>query len=167
MTNTTPPFTNTFELTTDDLVDYLRVAQRTLNSIGMAAGIAGMAYGAYLGWQGDIPLGGVLAAMGAFLFLISATRYADRLRARSIGRRIIGTQATFSIDEGGIDSNTVAGHAHASWAVVDNVMESPEMIVLRRGRMTVLWMPKRAMGSPAERDATLEFIRAHVTGITR
>ena len=164
MTDTGPPYRASFELTADDLVDYLRVAQKTLNNIGIGAGILGMLYGGYLAWNGDIALGGVLFAMGAFLLLISATRYADRLRARSIGRRIIGTQASFTIDEGGIDSTTVAGTSHASWAVMDNAIESPEMLVLRRGRLLVLWLPKRAMGTPAERDAMLEFIRAHISG---
>lgn len=161
MSNAAPPFSTTFELTTDDLVDYLQVAQKTLNTIGMAAGILGIFYGAYLAWLGEAALGAVLAVMGAFLFLVSATRYADRLRARSIGKRIVGTQATFTIDEGGIDSSTAIGRAHVSWSGLDNLLESPQVVVLRRGRRTVLWLPTRAMGSPVERDAMLDFIRAH------
>ncbi|HEY8135283.1 MAG TPA: YcxB family protein [Candidatus Limnocylindrales bacterium] len=163
MTNTEPPFTVTFELTTEDLVDYLRVAQKSLNTIGMAAGVVGMLYGAYMAWTGDVVVGGVLVAMGAFLILVSATRYADRLRARSVGKRIIGTQATITFDDGGIASSTAGGSGHASWAAVDNIMESPETLVLRRGRLTKLWLPKRALGTPAERDALLDYIRAHVS----
>lgn len=163
MTNTEPPFTVTFELTTEDLVDYLRVAQKSLNTIGMAAGVVGMLYGAYMAWTGDVVVGGVLVAMGAFLILVSATRYADRLRARSVGKRIIGTQATITFDDGGIASSTAGGSGHASWAAVDNIMESPETLVLRRGRLTKLWLPKRALGTPAERDAMLDYIRAHVS----
>jgi hypothetical protein len=106
----------------------------------------------------------VLVAMGAFLILVSATRYADRLRARSVGKRIIGTQATITFDDGGIASSTAGGSGHASWAAVDNIMESPETLVLRRGRLTKLWLPKRALGTPAERDALLDYIRAHVSG---
>lgn len=167
MSNTEPPFTVTFELTTEDLVDYLRVAQRSLNTIGMTAGVLGMIYGAYLAWTGDVAVGAVLLAMGAFLFLISATRYADRLRARSVGKRIIGTQATLTFDEGGIASSTAAGSGHASWASVDNILEGPETLVLRRGRLTKLWLPKRALGSSAEGAATLDFVRAHVSGTGR
>jgi YcxB-like protein len=167
VSNTDPPFTVTFELTTEDLVDYLRVAQRSLNTIGMAAGALGVIYGAYLAWTGDVVVGAVLLAMGVLLFLISATRYADRLRARSVGKRIIGTQATLTFDEGGITSSTAAGSGHASWASVDNILESPETLVLRRGRLTKLWLPKRALGAPAERDALLDFIRAHVSGAGR
>jgi hypothetical protein len=163
VTNTEPPFTVTFELTTEDLVDYLRVAQKSLNTIGMAAGVVGMLYGAYMAWTGDVVVGGVLVAMGAFLILVSATRYADRLRARSVGKRIIGTQATITFDDGGIASSTAGGSGHASWAAVDNIMESPETLVLRRGRLTKLWLPKRALGTPAERDAMLDYIRAHVS----
>ena len=162
MSNSAPPFTTTFELTTNDLVDYLQVAQKTLNTIGMAAGILGIVYGAYLAWLGEVALGAVLALMGVFLFLVSATRYADRLRASSIGKRIVGTQATFTVDDGGIDSSTAAGRTHVSWARVDNLMESPQVMVLRRGRTTVLWLPTRAMGTPAERDAMVDFIRTHV-----
>jgi hypothetical protein len=161
--NTQPPFTVTFELTTEDLVDYLRVAQKSLNTIGMAAGLVGILYGAYMAWTGDVVVGGVLVAMGAFLILVSATRYADRLRARSVGKRIIGTQATITFDDGGIASSTAGGSGHASWAAVDNIMESPETLVLRRGRLTKLWLPKRALGTPAERDAMLDYIRAHVS----
>jgi hypothetical protein len=161
--NTQPPFTVTFELSTEDLVDYLRVAQKSLNTIGMAAGVVGMLYGAYMAWTGDVVVGGVLVAMGAFLILVSATRYADRLRARSVGKRIIGTQATITFDDGGIASSTASGSGHASWAAVDNIMESPETLVLRRGRLTKLWLPKRALGTPAERDAMLDYIRAHVS----
>ena len=164
MTNTQPPFTVTFELTTEDLVDYLRVAQKSLNTIGMGAGVVGMLYGAYMAWTGDVVVGGVLVAMGAFLILISATRHADRLRARSAGKRIIGTQATLTFDEGGIASSTTTGSGHASWAAVDNIQEGPETLVLRRGRLTKIWLPKRALGTGAERDALLDFIRAHVSG---
>ena len=164
MINTQPPFTVTFELTTEDLVDYLRVAQRSLNTIGTWAGVVGMLYGAYMAWTGDVVVGGVLVAMGAFLILVSATRYADRLRARSVGKRIIGTQATLTFDEGGIVSSTAGGSGHASWAAVDNIIEGPETLVLRRGRLTKIWLPKRALGTGAERDALLDFIRAHVSG---
>ncbi|MEP7360381.1 MAG: YcxB family protein [Chloroflexota bacterium] len=160
--STEPPFTDSFQITRDDMVDYLRVAQRTLNTIGMGAGIVGALYGIYLAYLGDTALGIVLLVMGAFLFLASATRYMDRLRAASIGKRIIGTQATLTVGDSGIDSDTVAGNAHVSWSQADNVVESPQTIVLRRGRLTICWIPTRAMGLPAERDAQLEYIRAHV-----
>lgn len=163
MSNTAPPFRISFELTTDDMVDYLRVAQKRLNSIALAAAVLGMLYGAYLAWLGDVAFGAVLAVMAASLLLVSATRYADRLRAKSIGKRLIGTQATFTIDDGGIDSSTAVGSAHISWGVVDNFMEGAQTIVLRRRRMTLLWLPKRALGEPAEREAALKFIRAHAT----
>ena len=164
MTENHPPFTISFELQTEDLVNYLRVAQRGLNSIGLGAGFVGMIYGAYIAWSGDVVVGAVLAAMGAFLFLVSTTRYADRLRARSVGRRIIGTQATLTFDEGGITSSTAGGTGHASWAAVDNIVESEDTLVLRRGRLTKVWLPKRALGGDEESDALLEFVRAHVTG---
>lgn len=167
MTSTQPPFTVTFELTTEDLVEYLRVAQKSLNTIGMAAGVVGMLYGAYMAWTGDVVVGGVLVAMGVFLILVSATRYADRLRARSVGKRIIGTQATLTFDEGGIASSTASGGGHASWAAIDNIQESPETLILRRGRLTKLWLPKRALGTGAERDALLGFIRTRVSGAER
>jgi hypothetical protein len=167
VTDSLPPFTVRYELRTEDLVDYLRLAQKNLNNIGIGAGLLGLLYGAYLAWGGDAVLGAVLAAMGAFLIVVSATRYADRLRARSVGRRIIGTQATLTFDEGGIASSTAGGIGHASWAAVDNILESPETIVLRRGKLTKIWLPKRALGSPEESATILEFIRAHVTGITR
>src|SRR5687768_7031325 len=78
-----PPFTVRFEIGTEDLVDYLRLAQKNLNNIGIAAGTAGVIYGVYLAWTSDFGPGALLAAMGAFLILVSATRFADRLRARS------------------------------------------------------------------------------------
>ena len=167
MTDSQPPYNVRFEIQTEDLVDYLRLAQKNLNNIGIGAGMLGILYGAYLAWTSDVAIGAVLAAMGAFLIITSATRFADRLRARSIGRRIIGTQATLSFDEGGIASSTAGGTGHASWAAVDNILESPETLVLRRGKLTKVWLPKRAFGAPEESDAILEFIRAHVTGITR
>ena len=167
MTDTQPPFDVSYEIQAEDLVDYLRLAQRNLNNIGVGAGFVGILYGAYLAWSSDVVLGAVLAAMGAFLIIVSATRHADRLRARSVGRRIIGTQATLTFDEGGIASSSAGGTGHASWASVDNVLESPQTLVLRRGKLTKIWLPKRALGSPDESAAILEFIRAHVSGITR
>lgn len=161
MSNTAPPFHISFELTTDDMVEYLRVAQKRLNTIAVVAALLGVLYGAYLAWLGDVLFGVVLAAMAAILFLVSATRYVDRLRAKSIGKRLIGTQATFSIDKSGIDSSTAVGSARIPWGNVDSFVEGPHTIVLRRKRLTLLWLPKRAMGEPAERDAALKFIRAH------
>ena len=157
----TDKFQLTFELTTQDVVDYLRVAQRVLNNVGMGAAIVGVLYGIYLAAYGDVVLGGVLVAMAVFLFLASATPYMDRLRARSIGKRIVGTRASYTIDEGGIESITVAGKRHVPWSAADNLNEGPAVIILRRARATIVWLPKRAMGSPAEQDALLEFIRAH------
>jgi hypothetical protein len=162
VTNNAPPFTVSFELTTEDLVDYLRVAQKGLNSVGIAAGVIGILYGAYLAWTGSVTLGAVLGGMGAFMFLVSATRHADRLRARSAGKRIIGTQSTFTIDESGIAASTAGGTGHAPWASVDNIVESPRVVVLRRGRATKIWLPKRALGSAEESESLLRFVRAHV-----
>ena len=157
-----PPFRGTFEISVEDMVDYLRVAQRTLNIFGVGASVVGAAYGVYVASHGDIPLGVVMVAMGTFLLAASATRFFDRFRARRVGKRILGTTASFVIDEGGIDSNTVAGQAHFPWSAADNISESAQVMILRRGRMTVVWMPKRAFGAPAERDALLAFVRAHV-----
>ena len=159
---TTPPFTVSFQITLEDLVDYLRVTQRTLNNLGMGAGLVGAVYGIYLAYLGDAALGAVLLVMGVFLFLASATPYLDRVRARPIAKRIAGTQATFVMDEGGISSDTFAGKSHITWNAADRTAESPDVIVLRRGRNSVMWLPTRAMGSPDERDALLAFIRAHV-----
>ena len=89
--------------------------------------------------------------------------YADRLRARSAGKRIIGTQATITFDEGGINSSTASGGGHAAWSAVDNIVESPETLVLRRGRVTRLWLPKRALGSPAESSAILARMEARMS----
>jgi hypothetical protein len=167
VTDAGPPFNVRYEIHAEDLVDYLRLAQKNLNNIGIGAGMLGVLYGSYIAWTGDAVLGAVLAAMGAFLIIVSATRHADRLRARSVGRRIIGTQATLTFDEGGIASSSAGGTGHASWASVDNVLESAETLVLRRGKLTKIWLPKRALGSPGEAAPILEFIRAHVSGITR
>jgi hypothetical protein len=156
-----PPFTDTLELKTDDLVDYLRVAQRTLNGVGMGGGVVGVLYGVYLASIGEVALSGVLVVMGIVLFLASATRFMDRLRASSIGKKIVGTKATFVVGDNGIDSTTIAGKTHIAWSSSDNVAESDRVIVLRRGRVTVVWLPKRAMGTDAEREAQLEFIRGH------
>lgn len=165
MSDPGPPFTISFELKRDDLVDYLRLVQKNLNKIAVGAGLVGILYGAYMAWSSsDVVPGAVLAAMGAFLILVSVTPYADRLRARTVGKRIIGTQQTFTIDEGGISSSAAGGTGRAAWSTVDNVLESAETLVLRRGRLTKIWMPKRALGTPEEADPILEFIRAHVTG---
>ena len=158
----TQPYHLTFELTTQDVVDYLRVAQRVLNYVGMGAGVVGVLYGIYLAAYGDVVLGGVLVAMAVLLFLASATPYMDRLRARSIGRRIVGTRASYTIDESGIESTTVAGTRLVPWSAADNLNEGSGVIILRRARATIVWLPKRAMGSPAEQEALLAFIRAHV-----
>jgi hypothetical protein len=160
--STAPPFSFSFELTTQDVVDYLRVAQKTVNNVGIGAGIIGVLYGISLGYLGDVALGIVLIVMAVFLLLASATSYMDRLRARSVGKRIVGTRASYTIDEGGIDSTTVAGQRHVPWSDADNVLEGSAVIIVRRARTTIAWLPKRAMGSPAERDALLEFIRAQV-----
>ncbi|HUP83934.1 MAG TPA: YcxB family protein [Candidatus Limnocylindria bacterium] len=157
-----PPFTVTFEVGTDDIVDYLQLAQKRLNAVGMGAGSLALLYGFWIAVQGDPLLGAVMSLMGGLLLVGSATRYADRLRARTIGRRIVGTQVAFSIGEGGIESTSGTIRRNAAWSTVDNVLESDSMIVLRRGRLTVVWLPKRAMGSPEQRDAALEFIRSHV-----
>jgi hypothetical protein len=157
-----PPFNVSFVVTAEDLVDYLQLAQRRINAVGIGAGSLALLYGFWIAVQGDAALGAVMSVMGGLLLLGSATRWADRLRARTIGRRIVGTAVTLVVDEGGIASTSGSSQRHAAWDTVDNILESDALIVLRRGRLTVVWLPKRAMGSPDERDATVAFIRAHV-----
>ena len=123
-------------------------------------GIIGALYGAYLAYLGDTALGVVLIVMGAFLFLASATRYMDRCGAVHRQARH-GTPATFTVvtsastphRRGQCPRLLVAGRQRHREPADDRAPSRP---------VTVCWIPTRAMGSAAERDAQLAFIRAHV-----
>ena len=154
-----PPYQVTFVITTEDLVDYLRVVQRTLNMFAAAAGAVGIIGSLIVAVLVDPVSAVVLLLVGGFLLLSASTRYFDRWRARRQGRSVIGTNATFTISKAGIEARTGTGTGHISWPDVTRVSESSAMLVLMRDRLTLGWLPKRALGPDPRREQVLAFIR--------
>ena len=152
-----PPYRIEFEITRDDLVDYLRLAQRTLNAVGVVGAVVAFSVAVLLVVFDEIPFGLLIAGLGLFWMISAGTPIVDRLRAGRVGRSIIGTPASFVVGEAGLEVVTATGSGHIPWSAITRVVEGPKMVFLKRDRLLVAWLPKRATS-----DEVLAYIRANV-----
>ena len=157
-----PPYRVEFVVTTDDLVEYLRLAQKTLNTVGVVGGLLAAITGLLFAYFGDVALGAGGVVIGLIWLLFAGTTYVDRWRVGRQARSIIGTSAGFVLDASGIDVQGATGTGHVPWSTVTRVLESSTTVILKRDRLTLAWLPKRVLGSSAHPEEVLSFIRRAV-----
>ena len=156
-----PPFEIKFTITIDDVVAYLRLLQRMLNAIGVILGLVVMSIGGILGVLTLDAFTGVWTfGIGLLFVLLAGTEFLDRWRVQRSARRLIGSKCTLKFDEDGIDADTVSGSGHVPWTSVTAVKRSDRVLIVKRDRVPIVWIPSRAFASAAEGDALEAFIRS-------
>lgn len=158
-----PPIKVSFTITVDDVVAYVRLMQQRLNRIGVALGLAVMTVGGILGIVTlDAFTGLWTLAIGVLFVVLAGTEYLDRWRVQRGARSLIGSQASFTFDERGIDAHTVTGSGRVPWSALTELKRDARVIVIKRDRIPVVWIPTRAFASTDERAAVEEFIARHL-----
>ena len=68
--------------------------------------------------------------------------------------------ASFTFDDGGIDADTVTGSGRVEWSALTQMKRDERVLVIKRDRIPVVWIPARAFASTADRDELEEFVLA-------
>ncbi len=156
----TPPFRISFTITVDDVVVYLRLLQQRLNRIGVLLGLIVMGVGAVLAVLTLDAFTGVWTfAIGVLLVIVAGTEFLDRWRVQRSARSLIGSNASFTFDEEGIEADTVTGSGRVEWSALTELMRDDRVMVIKRDRIPVVWIPARAFASAEERAALEAFVR--------
>ena len=159
----TPPIKVEFTISVDDFVGYLRLLQRRLNAIGIVMGVAVMGFGAVIAVMTSDPITGVWTfGIGVALVALAGTEFLDRWRVQRGARSLIGTEASFTFDEQGIAAESVTGSGKVAWSSLTMLLRNERVMIVKRDRVPVLWIPRRAFASPAEADSLVEFIESHI-----
>jgi len=152
-----------FTISVDDVVAYLRLLQRRLNTIGVILGIVIMGIGSVLAViTNDASTGVWTFAIGALFVVLAGTEFLDRWRVKRSARSLIQSKASFSFTDAGIDADTVSGSGHVPWSNVTALKRDQRVMIVMGGRVPVCWIPARAFATAADADALAEYIETHL-----
>lgn len=159
-----PPYKLVFTITEDDVVAFVRLLQRRLNMIGTALGLVVMTVGGIIGVLARDPFTGVWTFLVGLLFVVlSGTEFLDRWRVKRGARSLIGSTGSFIIDERGITADPPTDAGRRAWSEITDIQENDRILIVKRGRTPVVWVPKRAFASDDEAAAVVSFVRAHIS----
>jgi hypothetical protein len=156
----TEPHTVSFTITVDDVVGFLKLQQQTLNRVGLALGLAALLVGAgYAAFAADLFSALWFGGIGIVILIAAGTDVFDRWRVQRGARSLIGSTASFTLDDEGIASETITGSGRVPWSSVTRLLQSDRTLLIKRDRVPVAWIPTRAFASPDELNATVAFIQ--------
>lgn len=155
MTDTTsagPPYKLSFETTVDDIIDASRLHQKTLTNVLtwtglLLIGAAGLL--ATLGSELWIPL--LLTFYGVLLLVYSQGRALARWRVGRAAKSLVGRHMTVTINRNGVDVNGAESGTQLAWAGLSTVISDDRVLLLKRDRVPVFWIPTTAFTSPEQR----------------
>lgn len=156
-------FSFSFTVTVDDVVDYLRVVQRTMNLVGLALGVGMVALGIWIAFiyesfvDGSVPV-----LLGLATAFAAQTRFLDAWRVRRNARGILGTGALLQFGEDGLIAKLATGEGSVPWSTVTRTRSSDRTLVFMRDRLTVAWLPTRVFVSAEQRESFKSFVAAHL-----
>lgn len=158
-----PSYSVTFTVRVDDVVAFLRLQQKTLNRIGTGLGIVALVLGTVFAiFAADLVSALAFGLIGLVFLFSGGTEIVDRWRVRRGGRSIVGSDPTYIFDDVGIKSNTYEGSGRIPWTDITDMDSNDRVLVVKRGRAPVAWIPKRAFASTEEAAEVEDFIRGHV-----
>jgi hypothetical protein len=159
-----PPFRVSFTATVDDIVAFVRLLQRRLNMIGIGLGLAVMTVGGIVAVLAADPFTGAWTFIVGLLFvLLSGTEFLDRYRVRRSAKSLIGSDFAYLFDSKGVSVVPPTETGRVSWSEISDVVENERVLILKRGRTPVVWVPKRAFSSAEEAAAVAEFARGNLS----
>jgi hypothetical protein len=154
-----------FTISVDDVVAYLRLLQRRLNTIGVILGLVVMGIGSVLAIITNDAVTGVWTfAIGALFVALAGTEFLDRWRVKRSAKSLISSKASFVFRDNGIDADTVSGSGHVPWSNVTELKRDQRVMIVMGGRVPVCWIPARAFATAADADALADFISSHLGG---
>ena len=80
----------------------------------------------------------------------------------ALGSRLLGETAAFKFDESGIRPDAGTGTDKVEWSDVTELLKNRRVLILKRGRNPLVWIPTRAFVTPEDERALIDFIEAHI-----
>lgn len=155
-----PPYRVNFIITADDVVAFVRLLQRRLNTIGVILGLSVMTVGGIIGLLARDPLTGVWTFLVGLVFVVlSSTEFLDRWRIRRGAKSLVGATGSFVIDGRGITADPPTDAGPVPWSDVTDVVENERVLIVKRGRTPIVWIPKRALGTVEQAAELSAYIR--------
>ena len=151
-----------FVIKSDQLVDFLKLRQRTLNRVGGFIAIALIVVGVYFVVSGDRLLGAFEILVGGAMLVTSQTRIFESWRVKRAGKAVIGTRAKLQVDEAGIHVENAGQSGSAEWSAITELKISDSTIIPMRGRLPLGWMPTEAFASPEARSLAISFMHEQI-----
>jgi len=149
-----------FEITLDDLVDFLRLDQKVLNATGAIGGLAMIAVGVvFIVGSGDLIFGLLSMLLGLGWIGLSHTRHFDRWRTGRQARAIIGRKVRLSVGKTGIEVTSNETETKVDWSGATGVKDDERMVIVARQRRPALWIPTRAFASADQRAEAIAYMR--------
>ena len=101
----------------------------------------------------------LLVFCGALLVIYSRGRTLARWRVGRAAKSLIGRNMTVTIDRNGIDVKGGESGSQLAWAGLSAVISDAQVVLLKRDRMAVFWIPNTAFASPEQRAEVETYIR--------
>jgi len=154
-----PPYRVSFTITVYDVVAYLRLMQRRLNLVGTAIGLLVMSVGGTVALALQDGLTGAWTfGIGLMFIFFANSERLDRWRVRRSARSLIGSTSSFVFDDAGIKAETFTGSGRVPWADITAMLQNERVLVVKRGRVPIVWIPKSAFASEKDQSEVEEFI---------
>lgn len=155
-----PPYQLSFEITVDDIIDASRLNQKRLALLLRATWVllfVGAGLLLALGYDPWIPA--LLAFYATLLLIYSEGRALARWRVGRVAKSLIGRYMEVVIDRNGVDVNGAESGSQLGWAGLSAVISDVRIVLLKRDRLPVFWIPNTAFASPEHRDEVETYMR--------
>jgi hypothetical protein len=159
-----PPYELSFEISVDDIIDASRLHQKRLTNILTWTGlllIGGAGLLATLGIELWIPA--LLVFYGALLLIYSQGRALARWRVGRAAKSLVGRYMTVKIGRNGVDVNGPESGNQLAWDGLSTVLSDDRVVLLKRDKVPVFWIPTSAFTSPEERIEVETYMRNQIT----
>jgi hypothetical protein len=118
--------------------------------------------GVLIALAGDLQIGLSVGIFGMLMLGLTWIRFMDRWLYANRGRGVMGETCEYVVDDRGIHYQHPLGSGDLPWSALTDVQSNEKSILFKRDRVLAAYVPTIAFSSQAEREAFLEFARAHV-----
>ncbi len=142
-----------------------RRAYRLMSVFPAILAITGLAVLPFLGWPAGAPEALTLWTIAVLMFgLASMLPAITRRRLVRNYPELFDEETVITIDGTGLHARKGAARSDRDWVGITDYIENHEFIVIRRGRLPIAIIPKRAFREPADQALFVAVLRAHLTG---
>lgn len=100
----------------------------------------------------------LLTFYGALLLIYSRGRALARWRVGRAAKSLVGRDMTVTIDRNGVDVKGAESSSQLAWAGLSNVISDDRVVLFKRDRLAVFWIPTTAFASPEQRAEVQQYL---------